>query len=359
MSIVNHDVRNSVAQQAADWFVRNRDKSVSADDRAAFVAWLRLSPLHIEEYLKTAVTSRDLHAAIDPLDLDIESLLSDARAECNVASVSIWGRELPAKSEDRPVWQIHMGKFAALAVAVLLVLFGAIWLERDGQRFGLPRDFVTVHGEQGSWLLPDGTSLSLNSDSAVTVRYNNRERLVRVRRGQALFQVAHETGRRFRVTAGETGVIAVGTEFDVFRKPASTLITVVEGKVAVFTGAAPMVTSPVSLPTQALSVAAGEQVQVNDDSRPAKPVVVNVQQAVAWVQRQIAFDRRPLGEVAAEFNRYGSVPIVVQNDNLRDLRISGVFNAYDTDSFLAFISRLDGVEIDRTAARILIRGEAQ
>jgi transmembrane sensor len=358
MSIVNHDVRNSVAQQAADWFVRNRDKSVSADDRAAFVAWLRLSPLHIEEYLKTAVTSRDLHAAIDPLNLDIESLLSDARAECNVASVSIWGRELSAKSEERPVWQIHTGKFAVLAVAVLLVLFGAIWLERDGQRFGLPKDFVTVHGEQGSWLLPDGTSLSLNSDSAVTVRYNNRERLVRVRRGQALFQIAHETGRRFRVTAGETGVIAVGTEFDVFRKPASTLITVVEGKVAVFTGAAPMVTSPVSLPTQGLSVAAGEQVQVNDDSRAAKPVIVNVQQAVAWVQRQIAFDQRPLGEVAAEFNRYGSVPIVVQNDNLRDLRISGVFNAYDTDSFLAFISRLDGVEIDRTAARILIRGEA-
>jgi transmembrane sensor len=358
MKIVDHPFRTSIAQQAADWFVRNRGKAVSDQDRAAFAAWLKLSPLHIEEYLKTAVTSRDLHAAVDPLQVDIDSLVRDARVEGQAAVVALRGRELPGQSEARSGWQLHLPRRAAIAAAMLLVLTAVISLERDGQRFGLPKDFVTVHGEQRSWLLPDGTSLSLNSDSAVTVQYNNRERLVKVRRGQALFQVAHETGRRFRVTAGETGVIAVGTEFDVFRKPAWTLITVVQGKVAVFTGAAPTATSLVSLPTQALSVGAGEQVQVNDHSRPAKPVIVNVQQAVAWVQRQIAFDQRPLGEVAAEFNRYGSVPIVVQNDSLRDLRISGVFNAYDTDSFLAFISRLDGVAIDRTAARILIRGEA-
>src|SRR5450631_1868454 len=109
MRIVDHQVRTSVAQQAADWFVRNRGKTVSAEERAAFVAWLKLSPLHIEEYLKTAVTSRDLHAAIDPMDLDIESLLRDARAEENVASVSILDRKLAEECEARsPGWQIHI-----------------------------------------------------------------------------------------------------------------------------------------------------------------------------------------------------------------------------------------------------------
>jgi transmembrane sensor len=358
MSDVDQQVRTSIAQQAADWFVRNRGKAVSAEERAGFVVWLKSSPLNIEEYLKTAVMSRDLHAAIDLLDCDIESLLKDARIDDSANTVSLWGRDQSEDLSTHSGWRIKLPRVAGIAAAALLVIVAALWMERDGQRFGLPKSFVTVHAEQGSWLLPDGTSMSLNSESAVTVRYNRRERLVEVERGQALFQVAHENARRFRVVAGDAGVIAVGTEFDVFRKSTSTLITVVEGKVAVFTGDAPMITQSATLPSQALSVAAGEQIQINYHARPPKPTAVDVQQAVAWVQRQIAFNGRPLGEVAAEFNRYGAVPIVIQNDRLRELPISGVFNAYDTDSFVAFIARLDGVEIDKTAERILIRADA-
>jgi transmembrane sensor len=201
--------------------------------------------------------------------------------------------------------------------------------------------------------------MSLNSDSAVAVRYNAHERVVTVERGQALFHVAHEPARRFRVVAGEAGVIALGTEFDVFRKSGSTQVTVVEGKVAVFSGEAPGMTTSAVLPPQTLSVGAGEQIQVTDHSPPASARTVNVRQAVAWVQRQVAFTERPLGEVAAEFNRYGAVPIIVQSERLRELPISGIFNAYDTDSFVAFIGRLDGVEIDRTPQRILVRADAQ
>jgi transmembrane sensor len=363
MGELEQRIRVSIAQEAADWFVRNRGKAVSIEERAEFAAWLKSSPLHVEEYLKTAVMSRDLHEAIDPLEWDIESLLDQARAEVNSNAVARLNRNQPEdfQSEEprihRRRW-IGLLRLTAIAAAALLVVVGALWLERDGQRFGLPKSYVTEHAEQGSWLLPDGTSMSLNSDSAVTVRYDSRERVVQVERGQALFHVAHESARRFRVIAGESGVIAVGTEFDVFRKPASTLITVVEGKVAVFSGAVPLMTQSVVLPAQALAVDAGEQIQVGDDSRLGRPIVVNVQQAVAWMRRQIAFNERPLGEVAAEFNRYGAIPIVIQSGRLRELPISGVFNAYDTDSFVAFIGRLDGVEIDRTAERILIRAQA-
>jgi transmembrane sensor len=352
MSEAGQQVRRGIAQEAADWFVRNRGKAVSEMERAAFGSWLKSSPLHIEEYLKTAVMSRDLHAAIDPLDCDIESLLRQASADDSANTVSLWNRHPPKAIAG---WRIRPARIGAIAAATLLLLGVVLWMERDGQRFGLPKEFVTVHGEQGSWLLPDGTSMSLNSDSAVAVRYNQRERLVEVERGQALFHVAHERSRRFRVIAGDAGVIAVGTEFDVFRKSASTLITVVEGKVAVFTGDAPATTRSVTLPAQALAVGAGEQIQINIHSHPDKPIAVDVQQAVAWVQRQISFNEQPLGEVAQEFNRYGAVPIVIQNDRLRNLPISGVFNAYDTDSFVAFIARLDGVQIDRSAERIEIR----
>lgn len=358
MSVVDQQVRTAIAQEAAEWFVRNRSKAVSEEERAAFGVWLKCSPLHIEEYLKTAVMSRDLHAATHSLDSDIESLIRDARTDDAANTVTLWSADTSQNLRTPSEWQIRFPRVIAIAAVTLLVFVGTLWMERDGQRFGLPKDFVTVHGEQGSWLLPDGTSMSLNSDSAASVRYSSRERLVEVKRGQALFQVAHERLRRFRVVAGEAGVIAVGTEFDVLRKSGATLITVAEGKVAVFTGEAPMIATNAALPSQVLSVGAGEQILVDDHSLTAKPTVVNVQQALAWVQRQVAFTAQPLGDVAAEFNRYGAVPIVIESDRLRELPISGVFNAYDTDSFLAFIARLDDVEIDRTAERILVHAHA-
>jgi transmembrane sensor len=101
-------------------------------------------------------------------------------------------------------------------------------------------------------------------------------------------------------------------------------------------------------------LAAGQQIRIDDHSSPANPSTVNVQQAVAWAQRQISFDQQPLGEVAEEFNRYSNLPIMVHSEQLRALRITGVFSAYDTDSFVSFISRLDGVKVERRADFVLV-----
>jgi transmembrane sensor len=341
--------RNAIARQAIEWFVRNRD-GLSVPDRTAFRAWLMSSPQHVEEYLKTAALSRNLQDALAGVELPLDD--PDRSSER-----VIWLHDQPARAAERAHWSLRTRSAAAVAAVVALavsMLAGLAWLERDGERFGLPKEFVTGRGEQRSWLLPDGTSLNLNSDSDVIVRYNRHERLVEMRRGQALFRVAHEAARRFRVTAGETGVIAVGTQFDVWRKPTSTLVTVVEGNVAVFTGAAPPSTASATLPSQAIALGAGQQLRVDDHSKPATPSGANVQLAVAWVQHQIAFDQRPLGDVAEEFNRYGSVPIVVESERLRGIAISGIFSEYDTDSFIAFIARLDHVAIERTPHEIRV-----
>ena len=362
------DTRSVIARQAIEWFVRNRD-GLAAAERAAFRHWLMSSPQHVEEYLKTAAMSRNLQEAISGYSVPAEALVGQASGAGGPAGDSgsvVWlsdrrvAMDPPAErgSRARQAWLARpAAAVAAMGALVLLaasILAGVAYYERDGERFGLPKEFVTAHGEQRSWLLPDGTSLNLNSDSDVIVHYNRRERLVEMRRGQALFRVAHEAARRFRVSAGETGVIAVGTQFDVWRKPNSTLVTVVEGNVAVFTGEAPPSTATATLPSQAVAVGAGQQLQVDDHSKPASPLGANVQLTVAWVQHQIAFDQRPLGDVAAEFNRYGSLPIVVESERLRAVEISGIFSEYDTDSFVAFISRLDHVAVERTPTEIRI-----
>jgi transmembrane sensor len=284
-------------------------------------------------------------------------LLTQARAADNSGVIRLWslGRIRPPRSGA--AWHIRVRGAVVIAATAAALCMGFIWMDRDGQRFGVPKEFVAAHGEQRFWRLPDGSGLDLNEDSAVLVHYSKHERLVKIERGQALFQVAHESSRRFRVVAGDTGVVAVGTEFEVLRNSGSTVVIVVQGKVAVFSGDPPPASVPAVLPSQALSVTAGKQVQIDDHAHLAKLSVatVNVSQAMAWLQRKITFDRQPLGDVAAQFSPGSSVPIVIEGSRLRNLPISGVFNEYDAESFLAFIARLDNVEIENTGDRVLVR----
>lgn len=357
-----------VAAEAVDWFVRNRGRELSAEERVAFGAWLKSSPLHIEEYLRTAAMAQNLRAAVASMSVDMDALIAAARAEGpEEAVVRLRDRapHAPAPSSSR--WRAKQGRLLLAACALagaVIALAAALWMQRDGQRFGLPKEFETAHGEQRSWLLPDGSGLDLNSDSAVVVRYTRHERVVKVERGQALFQVMHESARRFRVIAGHIAVIAVGTEFDVLRNAGATVVTVVQGRVAVFTPETtpPPVTAHASLPARGLSLGAGQQVRIDTllpRLQPPLIVAANVAQTVAWVQHQIAFDRQPLGEVAAQFSRYSSVPIVIQSERLRALPVSGMLNEYDTESFLAFIARLDGVQIDRRSDRITVSDKSR
>jgi transmembrane sensor len=349
-------IRNAVADQAADWFVQNRGGPLDDERSAAFMGWLKASPLHVEEYLGIALLARDLVAAADDPGLALEPLLSAARAEAdNIVALDRRPSERAAPMTHR---RASLSWPRALAAAAALVFVGSavLWTTRDGERFGIPLTYRTAHGEQSLHRLPDGSVLHLNTDSEVTVRYARGERLIDLKRGQALFEVAHDGQRRFRVTAGDTGVLAVGTAFDVYRKAGSATVTVVGGVVAVYAGAPPPLRPAGVLPPSALRLVADYQVDVADQI--GTPRRVNARLTTAWLQQQIAFENRPLGEVAAEFNRYGPIALEIDDASLRAVRISGVFNAYDTGSFTAFLATLNGVVVQRTDTGIHVQSIA-
>jgi transmembrane sensor len=347
-------VRAAVAQQAGTWFVANQSGPLEPAERANFIAWLKASPIHVEEYLGIALVAHDLPAAADDPGLPLESLIDLARADNSDDVVSLEAFVPVRESAPQRTRTSHRWSFAtAVAATVLLLAASALWWKRDGEFLGLPKTYQTAHGEQAVKELPDGTEVHLNTDSAITVRYTPSERVVEIARGQALFKVARDDHRRFRVAAGDVQVIAVGTQFDSYRSPDTTIVTVVEGGVAVLAGR-PLPAGMTGFPPGALRVNAGYQLRVDTRGGSAQPMPVDVQQATAWLQRKIAFEQRPLGEVADEFNRYIPVPIGIDDEALRALPISGVFDATDVDSFVAFLQTVDGVRVERTDARIRV-----
>jgi transmembrane sensor len=246
----------------------------------------------------------------------------------------------------------HGVRFAAAAVVLLMIAGALLWwnLERV-----TPQRYATTHGEQRSWRLADDSVLRLDTDTTVTVRYGRSERRVEVENGQALFEVVHDSARPFRVVAGSAEVVAVGTQFSVYREGDSTLVTVVQGQVDV-TAANGRAQADVDAVGRRVRVNAGEQLRIKAGVLPASPTRIDVERGTAWLRRELAFERQPLAVVAAEFNRYGALPIEIETPALRTLTVSGVFAADDTDSFIAFLRSLEGVGVEVTSTRIRVFG---
>jgi transmembrane sensor len=353
MTPSNEQIRAAIAEQANEWFVENRGTPLDREARARFMAWLQTSPVHVAEYLAAAALAAEVKTSARATQVPLETLL--ARAHMAPDDVVTLDQPRPGQVPTVPRYRVSpVWSLAAAAVLVFLTV-GALWLTRDGERFGVSRTYRTAHGEQSMRMLPDGSVLHLNSDSQVTVRYSGRERLVDLDRGQAFFQVTHDGERGFRVAAGQAQVVDVGTQFDVFSRPDAVVVTVVEGTAAVYRGPPPL-SRESPLPPSAVRVSAGYQVEVRGEVGLPRPV--DVPAAVAWLRKQIAFRNEPLGAVVDEFNRYGRTPIELDDEALRSLPITGLFEAYDSESFLAFLARLNDVVVQKTATRIRVSKRA-
>jgi transmembrane sensor len=358
MTSEDEQVRATIAEQASEWFVTNDEAPLDAQQSAALVAWLRASPLHVEGFLGVAAIARDLHAVGTDPECSVDTLLARVQAE-ETHSVQSLSSRVFAALRDRPSlrWQFAGIAAAAAGVAGLALLLwhfrpiGPVPGEATAQHF------ATRHGEQRTYRLADNSLLHLNTDSAVTVRYGQKERLIVLISGEADFEVSHEPERAFRVLAGPAAVVDIGTKFDVRLRPDSALVTVIEGRVAVEPSATTATGGSGATrdhPTRSLELGANQQVSVAEGEWPPRPITVDAERATAWLHRQIAFDHEPLGRVATEFNRYAAKPIEIAAPELRNLEVSGVFATDDPEEFLAFLRSLEGVRVEVTPTQIRV-----
>jgi transmembrane sensor len=353
MIFTEEQVRAAIAEQAGEWFVANDDGPLNAQDSEALATWLKTSPVHIEEFLAVSTIARDLKEARTDSEYSLEAILARARAVDDTSVQPLWPRVIEAvKGTTSGRWLPAAVAVAACAVLSLGLL--STWNVRPIQHPLAPDGitalhFETRHGEQLTRRLADNSVVHLNTDSAVTIRYGKTERLVMLKSGEADFEIAHEPDRAFRVIAGSAEVVDLGTKFDVRLKHDSTVVTVVEGRVAVGASNSSQNHSP-----QFVQLSADQQIRVTEGEGPGMPVAVDAQRTTAWLHRQITFDHEPLEQVAAEYNRYTSKPIEIETPALRNLQISGVFATDDPEAFIAFLRSLKGVRVEVTETRIRV-----
>ena len=338
------DSAASILEQASHWWELLHSDSASSTDHHEFGEWVARSPERVEAYLQTA---RLVQAIKSPQliwpSTAAEVLIREAKASPHTVLPFSTARGTAAL--DRSADRHFRNRFAWAAAAVLLVSIGLVLFMLE-----TPQEFKTALGEQRSVLLADGSRVTLNTASTIEVNFHKSRREVRLVYGEALFEVAHDAARPFVVRAGNALLQDVGTQFNVDMRSNSTTVTVMEGQVAV--GSEGPSESPGAQAArggagtvEALILGANDRVVISPVGLGTPQHGVNVASAVAWTQRQLMFEHRPLSEVAEEFNRYNRDRIDIDSAELKQQEVTGVFEAKDPASFVAFLSSIPGVEI--------------
>jgi len=343
-----------ILEQACAWFIDLNEGEIDVAGRERFNHWLRRSPEHVRAYLEIAAAWEMSSSLGGQHGVDAATLVAEALAEGNVVPFDSRVRDLnPTGGRGDSLEPPRAGRIEYRKPRWLLIAAAALVLFAVGIGLLNPsKSYTTGIGEQRSILLKDGSTVSMDARSQLRVQFSNTGRTVELIEGQALFQVKKET-RPFMVLSNGTRVRALGTRFDVYRKSTVTTVTVVDGRVAVTAGPPTSSVPSASESVSPVLVSGGEQVIVTPQTTlQVQPA--NLLSATAWMQRKLIFDETPLKEAVAEFNRYNSQQMVVEDASLAEYHIRGNFEATDPERLIQFLRDRFGVGVRRDGNEILI-----
>jgi transmembrane sensor len=235
-------------------------------------------------------------------------------------------------------------KWLAAAVVVIVAIGIGFWTLNA---FWLNPSYATRIGEQRIVRLGDGTRITLNSNTHISVAYRELERGVRVDRGEAYFEVAQDVARPFLVRAGVHRVEALGTVFIVRHDAVRTAVTLVEGKIAVSVEGGDAPTIPATLtPGERLTFVGKSRARIDEP---------RIEAITAWRRSEIVLDKTPLVDAIAEVNRYDQAILVIDDPQIACLPVSGIYHTGNSETFAAMIAHLYGLEVVRQDGRITLK----
>lgn len=324
-----------IENQAANW-VAKIDRGISADEEALLEAWLAKSSLHGASLVKTA-SMWDLLDVLKPI-------------------AKLMPIDVDANSE-KPQPTFRRVKSMSIAATIMLCVGLAAYVGMPAlkpasdvaDRGGVSdspvkssnlsiRSYKTAIGEISTVSLPDGSSLELNTDSEVLVRFTDAQRNIELRQGEVYFDVVTNSARPFVVSVGADKVTAIGTAFSIDagdviddRRSVSEVI-VTEGKVQVTSGNRQL---PLYLVPGQKAVAKDDAFEVSSEQDP--------ESLLAWREGMVVFQGESLTDVIAEVNRYTPLKFSLLDQELASISVGGFFKTGDLDQLLMVLESNFGV----------------
>jgi transmembrane sensor len=296
------------------WLVRMGRPEVSARDLKAFEAWLDADPARLADYQALKTTRR-------------EARTLKATLTGELAAIPARPRKATPRSRNLLIGGPIL---AALCVAVAGV---ALWPRLAPDPMTGATTYAAATGEIRDVVLADGSHVTLDTGSTIRVAMANDARRVVLDRGQAYFEVQHDTARPFRVGVGDRQVVVTGTRFVTTLSGDAASVALLQGSVSLTFGAG-----------QTLKMKPGDGVsyRVNETGQSWRQV--DPVETAPWRERRLVFRDAPVSEVVAQLSRYTPVRLVA-DPALAKVRVTAVFPLDGQDSVVERIDRLLPVAI--------------
>lgn len=290
-----------LSDEAAAWFARLGRGHLSEQDLREFETWKHRSPAHQRAWAEVCNLWKD------PAII----------AAAHIAAGSVCAAHGAARRS------MPRRRTVAAAVCLLVAIAGLLLVGPDFL-LQLQADDWTAIGEQRSLQLPDGSTVTMNSKTAIATEFVGSTRRVRLLTGEAFFAVGPDPHKPFLVESRNVVARALGTAFLVKEQGDGLHIAVTEGSVDVrLRGDG----------TSHVQLRAGQQVEITAD-RLSLPTPANPELLTAWLRGRLIFDSAPLTQVIEELNRYHAGRIVLLGSNIRKLQVSGTYYLSDTSAIL-------------------------
>ncbi len=335
-NIYQFQTENQIHDDASLWVAR-LDRGLSDAETQALRTWLQLNPKHKDCLLEMA-------ALWDRMDnLSVLSELFDAP----VAQTA----QQPAKQSigrgmRRTTW--------AIAASILVIVFAinvlapaTLWqaptsLQQPPSQAINSKTSNTLYetgvGAHSTVSLPDGTKMFLNTNTQVSVTYSEKERLLVLKKGELLVEVAHNKQRPLRVKVGERIVEAVGTAFNVYLKDEQNFdVIVTEGRVQVKAASDKTVAPNAKSLEKAIQILnQGERLSVHASQPTAVEAIAAavISDRLSWRNGNLVFRGERLQDALHELSRYTPDRFRVADSRINELRIAGLYKAGDVDGLL-------------------------
>jgi transmembrane sensor len=334
-----------IEQAAAAWLVRRDREEWNHADEAELQAWLSASTAHRVAFIRLqAAWQQAGRLKALAVGMTKYGALLPRRSAAPLSgheNLDAWGVARDTQRPRIPVPRVLNASVAAVCIAAAIVVGWFAWSHQG-------TSYRTAIGGIAAISMKDGSTVTLNTNSDIRVALNETERRVDLERGEAFFEVAKDPNRPFIVRIGDQRVIAVGTKFSVRREPNHVRVIVTEGRVRVEHSEPHHATEAALISAGGVAVAGVAGVLVQDKS------LSDAEEGLSWRQGIVVFRETLLSDAVAEFNRYNTRQIYIEDPALGSLRIGGHFRTHNAEGFVRLLADALPIRVEDNEGRIVL-----
>jgi transmembrane sensor len=330
--MAERDTSRDIDQAASSWTARLDRGPLTPEGEEAFKAWLSGDPRSKGALLRAQALAMASESA-QALGTSFDPVAFEEPRRSRFAGLS---------RRQALTWT------GAAATAASLTAIGV----------GLPAAGAVISTEQGEIRLAplkDGSTVLLNTQTKIRVRYSEGERRVTLLEGEAYFSVARDENRPFIVEVDGRRLSTAQAGFRVRkldRDPVDVLVN--QGEVDVAAPDQPTAANPVALKANTRLVLSDTANGRSAAERPQPLAPETVTRELAWREGKLAFEGETLKQAADTFARYSRTRIQIRDANLAREPVTGLFAANDPVGFSRAIARVFDARLEQSGDTVVL-----